>query len=91
LVAIEIMSSQLELLTRSSEAIKTMLMQHLSSEDVLGPITPFLEKKGPFYRRQIIIKFKDKRTLDEPIREILTLFKSKSSMKVFINFSPLDI
>ena len=91
LVAIEIMSSQLELLTRSSEAIKTMLMQHLSSEDVLGPITPFLEKKGPFYRRQIIIKFKDKRTLDEPIHEILTLFKSKSSMKVFINFSPLDI
>jgi primosomal protein N' (replication factor Y) len=91
LVSLEILSTQVELLVQSADAIKSMLIAHLPNEDVLGPVTPFLEKKGPFFRRQVIVKFKEKQLVDKPLQEILTLFKSKHAVKFFINFNPLDI
>ena len=91
LVSLDILSTQVELLIQTADAIKTLLVSKLPKGDVLGPVTPFLEKKGPFYRRQVIVKFKEKNIVDQPLQEIMTLFKSKNSVKLFINFNPLDI
>lgn len=91
LVALEILSRQSDLVIQSAEAIKSILIKSVPLEDVLGPVTPFLEKKGPFYRRNILIKYKDKQNLSTPLTDLMTLFKTKQSVKILINFNPLDI
>lgn len=91
LVTVELTSSQLDVLVLSAEAVRTMLLKYVSDQDILGPLTPFIEKKGPYYLRQMVIKYKDATNLKVPFEEILTLFKTKSLVKLTINFNPLDL
>lgn len=72
-------------------AIK-LLNEKLAGENaiVVGPITPYFSFKNGNYEKQVLIKYKNCVSARKIFKEILDIFKYKSSISISINIDPYN-
>ncbi len=92
LALVELSSNQQTLLADTSHQLSTLLHDNMHDlASIIGPNIPYPEKKGPLYRRRILIKYKEFDKIYPIIKNVVDIFLIKSSVKFSINFDPYDI
>ena len=57
---------------------------------LLGPITPFYSYKNGNCEKQVLIKYKNASETRKVLREIIDIFKFKSSVSIAVNIDPYN-
>jgi primosomal protein N' (replication factor Y) len=92
LVLIELSASDFSLVTETSVSLSQLLEEKMNGvATVIGPNIPYPEKQGLFYRRRILLKYKDLQQIHPILKEIVSVFLLKSSVRFSINFDPYEI
>lgn len=92
LVLVELSSRDFSLVTETSVSLSQLLEEKLTNiATVIGPNIPYPEKQGLVYRRRILIKYKDFEQIHPVLKDIVSVFLLKSTVKFSINFDPYEI
>jgi len=91
LVSIKVISSKYELARDESIKVANSLRETLDSSVVLGPSVSNVFKVNNMYRFNIIIKYKKEDKLYNTLEKVLDYYKSKSNIKIDIDFNPNQV
>jgi primosomal protein N' (replication factor Y) len=92
LVMIELSHKQQVFVDDLALQLLTTLQETLGSQaTIIGPNIPYPELFLQWYRRRILIKYKDYEKIYQQLENVVTLFLMKQSIKVTINFDPYDL
>lgn len=91
LVSIKVISKNYELARDESNKVASFLKENLKSSIVLGPNVSSVFKMNNMYRFHILIKYKKDNDLYNMLEKIIDYYKSKSSIKIDIDFNPNQV
>ncbi len=92
LTLLEIEAQDEVLLTETMFQLVDYLHEKIPREDhLIGPNIPYPEKRGPFYRRRLLLKYKDKAAMTAVIKDVYTLLQSKRNLRFHLNLDPYDV
>ncbi len=92
LVMIELSHKQQVFVDDLALQLLTTLQETLGSQaTIIGPNIPYPELFLQWYRRRILIKYKDYEKIYQQLENVVTLFLMKQSIKFTINFDPYDL
>lgn len=91
LVSIKVISKNYELARDESNKVASFLKENLKSSIVLGPNVGSVFKVNNMYRFHILIKYKKDNDLYNTLEKIIDYYKSKSSIKIDIDFNPNQV
>ncbi len=91
LVSIKVISKNYELARDESNKVASFLKENLKSSIVLGPNVGSVFKMNNMYRFHILIKYKKDNDLYNMLEKIIDYYKSKSSVKIDIDFNPNQV
>ena len=57
---------------------------------VVGPVTPFYSMAGGKFRRDILIKYRSREALEQPLLSLLRRYSAFSGCDISVNVDPLD-
>lgn len=89
LVYIKISGKDYTLLEKESQKIKKSLEKYLQNTIILGPSPAFIFKINNIYRYGIILKYKKEENLYPTLKKMDDHYKSRTSVKVEIDFNPI--
>ena len=91
LVSIKVASKDYELAKDESGKVASFLKENLKSSFVLGPSVSNVFKMNSMYRFHILIKYKKDNDLHHTLEKIIDYYKSRSAIKIDIDFNPNQV
>ncbi len=92
LTLLEIASSDEVLLTETVMNLYTYLQEKIPHSDhLIGPNIPYPEKQGPFYRRRILLKYKNKDAMIALTQDVFSILQGKRNIRFHFNIDPYVI
>lgn len=91
LILLSFASKNEEKAVEASYSIKDeMLSQGFESLEIIGPLTPYYSIQDGKYRRVILLKFKDRKPIDEYLKKLLKDRSGLGGVDIDANVDPLD-
>ncbi len=91
LVSIKVISHSYDLAKEESNKVAIFLKEQLKSSLVLGPSVSSIFKVNNMYRFHILIKYKKEDSLYSSLEKMINYYKSKSKVKIDIDFNPNQV
>ena len=85
---IRISGKDAELILKEAVKIKKSLERNLINDIVLGPSNSLIFKVNSIFRYNVLIKYKDNKSLYDILNKIVDHYKSNNKVKVDIDFNP---
>ncbi|MDY2913728.1 MAG: primosomal protein N' [Candidatus Enteromonas sp.] len=80
--------------TKATEAAlsfqQAILQKKLPDVDSLGPLTPYYGKMGEYFRKTLLIRFKNPEPIKSEIRELLHVISGKGGVDILADVDPFD-
>lgn len=84
-------SKKEDVLNATALEIVIFLKENLASNaTILGPSFPYIEVKNKIHYRNILIKFKDQKSVKMVIRKMINIFNTKNSVGITVNIDPYN-
>ena len=91
LITLEFNCASEEKTTQAAYEFKKNLQElNIEKVEIVGPITPFYSLNNGKYRRVLLLKFKERETLNEKLKTLVNRFNGLSGIDIKINVDPLD-
>ena len=91
LISFEFSSINEEKLENSANNIKEWLISSLKDDGiVIGPTSPYIKKRGPFYLKNLLLKFKNIEKIEETLAKLKQMFEGRSDIRMKIDRDPFD-
>ena len=74
-----------------AQNIKDRLAFMLKENVILvGPSSPYIKKKGEYYLKNLLLKYKDQSLIEESLTKVKQLFEGRSDVRLRIDRDPFD-